>query len=296
MALIACGLGLAGCSLFENAPETTHTTANRLPPLRPPPGSMQLDIAYIEWPADDAQLGKELWRHVDQVGPIDAETRGRLRENGFRVGIVGTNPPPALQRMIGMKSAFALEPEAEEAKQISGRTVMLLSGSETDVQVSNPYPSCLLNLKHGEDAEPRTFTNAVCKYRIRANRIQDGWVRLEFTPQIHYGDEQLRHEIGENGWTLQKGQLTETFRPQRFTVELKTGDMAIVTSEENSLGTMGELFFRGPSVLRRAREESSESLFDDQPPATQEPEYPIQRLLFVRLAGMDQVPTQTSTR
>ncbi len=257
---------------------------------------MQLDIAYIEWPADDSQLGQELWRHVDQVGPIDAETRGRLRENGFRVGIVGTNPPPALQRMIGMKSDFALEPEAEEAKQISGRTVMLLSGSETDVQISNPYPSCTLTVKHGEEAEPRNFTNAVCKYRIKAHRIQDGWVRLEFTPQIHHGDEQLRYEIGENGWTRQKGQLTETFRPQRFTVELKTGDMAIVTAEENAPGSIGELFFRGPSVLRRAKEESSEPLFDEPPPVTQESEYPIQRLLFVRLAGMDQVPTQTSTR
>ena len=62
---------------------------------------MQLDVAYIEWPADDAKLGEELWRHVDQVGPVDVETRGRLRHNGFRVGIVGANPPPVLQRMIG---------------------------------------------------------------------------------------------------------------------------------------------------------------------------------------------------
>lgn len=287
LTLIACGPGMAGCSLFESTPETTHTTANRLPPLRPPPGAMQLDVAYVEWPADDAQLGQELWRQVDQVGPVDVETRGRLKQNGFRVGVVGTNPPPVLQRMIGMKSDFALEPDAEQAKQISGRSFMLVTGTETDVQVSNPYPSCTLTLKHGEEEEPRTFTNAVCKYRIKAYRIQDGWARLEFIPQIHYGDDQLRHEIGENGWTLQNGQLTETFRPQRFTVELKTGDMAIVTAEENATGTMGELFFRGPAALRREREQAADSVFDDQPPRTPEPEYPIQRLLFVRLAGMD---------
>lgn len=296
LTLLASGLSLAGCSLFESTPETSHTTANRLPPLRPPPGAMQLDVAYIEWPADDLQLGKELWRHVDQVGPIDVETRGRLRENGFRVGIVGTNPPPALQRMIGMKSDFALEPDAEQAKQISGRTFMLVSGNETDVQVSNPYESCTLNLKHGGESEPRTFTNATCKYRIKAYRIQDGWARLEFTPQIHYGDDQLRHEIGETGWTLQSGQLTETFRPQRFTVELKTGDMAIVTAEENASGTMGELFFRGPAALRRAREQTAEPVFGDQPASTSEPEYPIQRLLFVRLAGMDRLDAKAPVK
>ncbi|MBI3862021.1 MAG: hypothetical protein HY290_09000 [Planctomycetia bacterium] len=165
VALAVCCAGLAACSLFESAPESTHTSANKLPLLRPPPGAMQLDVAYIEWPADDVQLGHELWRHVDQVGPIEADARGRLKQNGFRVGVVGTNPPPVLQRMIGMRSDFALEPEAEQAKQFSGRTFMLVSGSETDVQVSNPYESCTLALKQGEHSEPRTFANAVCKYR-----------------------------------------------------------------------------------------------------------------------------------
>lgn len=289
---LACGLVFAGCSLFENTPETTRTTANRLPPLRPPPGAMQLDVAYIEWPADDSQLGQELWRHVDQVGPVEAQTRGQLRQNGFRVGVVGTDPPPVLQRMIGMKSDFALEPEAEQAKQISGRRFMLVSGTETDVQVSNPYPSCTLELKHGDETESRTFANAICKYRIKAYRIQDGWARLEFTPQIHHGEDQLRPEVGANGWTLQNGQLTESFRPQRFTVDLKTGDMAIVTAEENSPGTLGQLFFRGPAALRRAQE--AEPLFGDQPQSAREPDYPIQRLLIVRLAGMDELEAVTA--
>jgi hypothetical protein len=258
---------------------------------------MQLDVAYIEWPADDAKLGQELWQHVDQVGPVDAETRRRLQENGFRVGVVGTNPPPALQRMIGMKSDFALEPDAEQAKQISGSSFMVVSGGETDVQVSNAYPSCTLNLKSGDESEPRTFFNAVCKYRIKAYRIQDGWARLEFTPQINHGDDLLRHEIGENGgWANQFGQQSEAFRPQRFTIELKTGEMAIVTVEQNADGTMGDLFFRGPAALRRAKEQPVDPVFGDPPVSQSEPEYPIQRLLFVRLAGMIQTESRPSRR
>ena len=34
---------------------------------------MQLDVAYIEWPADDMRLGQELWKYVDQIGPVDAD-------------------------------------------------------------------------------------------------------------------------------------------------------------------------------------------------------------------------------
>jgi hypothetical protein len=248
---------------------------------------MQLDMVYIERPADDPLLGQQLWRYVDQVGPVDAETRGRLRQNGFRVGIVGTNPPEALQRMLGLKSDFASEPDAEQAKQFSGRHVFLVSGGETDVQVSNVYPECTLALAADDPSQPSRFENAICKYRIRAFRVQDGWARLEFTPQINHGDDQLRHAVGEAmHWQYQSGQLIESFRPQRFAIELKTGDMAIITAEDNAPATLGQFFFRGPAALKRARDPEGPTAAGDESLAA-DAEYPIQRLLVIRLAGMD---------
>jgi hypothetical protein len=290
LALVAWGLGLAGCSPFDK-PQTLTQTSRKLPALQPPPGSMQLDVAYIEWPADDPQLGPQLWRHVDQVGPVDAETRMRLRQNGFRVGIVGTNPPAALQRMLGLKSDFASEPDAEQTKQFTGRRVFLISGGETEVQVSNLYPECTVSLPADGASEPRRFENAICKYRIRAFRIQDGWARLEFTPQINHGDDQLRYAVGEEmHWQHQSGQLTESFRPQRFTIEVKAGDMAIITAEDVCPATLGQLFFRGPAALQRSRDQEGatpSSEYRGEQPLPPETEYPIQRLLIVRLAGMD---------
>jgi hypothetical protein len=296
LALVALSLGLAGCSPFDK-PQTLTQTSRKLPALQPPPGSMQLDLAYIEWPADDPQLGEQLWRHVDQVGPVDAETRLRLRQNGFRVGIVGTNPPTALQRMLGLKSDFASEPEAEQTKQFSGRRVFLVSGGDTEVQISNPYQECTVTLPGDGPSEPRRFENAICKYRIRAFRIQDGWARLEFTPQINHGDDQLRYAVGEEmHWQHQSGQLTETFRPQRFTIELKAGDLAIITAEDDSPETLGQLFFRGPAALQRPLDSEGSTSQGERPPP-QESEYPIQRLLVVRLAGMDYLePVHTGGR
>jgi len=286
LAFVAWGLSLPGCSPFDK-PQSLTQTANKLPALQPPPGSMQLDMAYIEWPADDPQLGEQLWRYVDQVGPVDAETRTRLRQNGFRVGVVGTNPPLALQRMLGLTSDFAREPDAEQTKQLSARRVFLVSGNDTEVQVSTLYPECTVSLPADGRPEPRRFENAICKYRIRAFRVQDGWARLEFTPLINHGDDQLRHTVGEQmHWQYQSGQLTEWFRAQRFTIELKTGDMAILTAEDEAPATLGQLFFRGPAALGRSHEQDTVTPLDDQP-APPEPEYPIQRLLVIRLAGMD---------
>jgi hypothetical protein len=58
--------------------------------------------------------------------------------------------------------------------------------------------------------------------------------------------------------------------------------MAILTAEENSAGTLGQLFFRGPSGLRRPRNA------DEADTAAEESSYPIQRLFLIRLAGMDE--------
>jgi len=280
---VAWGLGLVGCEVFDRSTDVSTTTSRKLPALQPPPGSIQLDVVYVERPVGDPLLGRELWRHVDQVGKIDAETRHRLRKNGMRVGIVGANPPVALQQMLGLKSDFAYEPDAEQAKQLVGRSFFLLSGNETDVQISPQYAECSLKIDTGESPEPYQFENAICKFRLRASRLQEGWIRLEFVPQIHHGDDKLRYAVGETDWRFQNGQQTETFYLQRFDVELGTGEMAILTAEEDSMGTLGQLFFRGPAGLKRPQsvENDAGSLA-----AAAENQYPIQRLFVIRLAGM----------
>jgi hypothetical protein len=248
---------------------------------------MQLDVVYVERPVGDPLLGQKLWQHVDQVASIDAAARGLLRHNGLRIGIVGANPPLALQRMLGLKSDFAYEPVAEQDKQLVGRHFFLVSGGETEIQISQPYPHCALNLVSANSTEPLRFDNAVCKFRVRATRLQDGWAQLEFIPQVQYGQEQQRYVAGDGGWRFQSGQQTETFFLHRFEVKLGTGDMAVVTAEDDSPGTLGQLFFRGPAALRPPRAADEEPADGDEPAPPSAHDHSIQRVLIVRLAGMD---------
>jgi hypothetical protein len=273
--------------MFPPATDLTTTTARKIPHLRPPAGSIQLEVMYVERPVGDPLLGDELWRHVDQLASIDAETRNRIRKNGFRVGVVGANPPVALQKMLGLKSDFVSEPDAENAKQLVGRRFFPVSGGEIDVQVSPPYRECALDVGEGDAPEPRRFENAVCKYRVRAVRVQDGWVGLEFVPQICHGDEHLRHAVGDAGWRFQNGQQTESYFLQRFDVKLGLGDMAVITSEDQAAGKLGQLFFRGPAALQPPRETLPDLFNVDEPRLSPNSSFPIQRLLVIRLAGMD---------
>jgi hypothetical protein len=284
--LIAWGSLLAGCdSLFKSA--GISTTAKKLPALQPPPGSMQLDVVYVERPVGDSLLGQKLWQHVDQVASMDAAARGLLRHNGLRIGIVSANPPDALQRMLGLKSDFTYEPVAEKDKQLVGRHFFVLSGGETEIQISQPYPKCSLNLVSANSTEPLRFENAVCKFRVRATRLQDGWAQLEFVPQVQYGEEQQRYVVGDAGWRFQTGQQTETFFLHRFEIKLCTGDMVVLTAEDDSPETLGQLFFRGPAALRPPRNADEESAENDGAATPSTLDHPIQRLLIVRLAGMD---------
>lgn len=292
---VVCGSALAGCTLFDKPTSLTGTTVRKLPPLKIPPGSIQLDVVYVERPVGDPLLGAELWRHVDQVAAIETQTRNVLRRSGFRVGVVGANPPVPLQRMLGLKSDFAYEPDAEQAKQLVGRRIFLTPGGETDIQVSPMYPECSFNLAPGDPKTARRFESANCRYQVKAERLQDGWIRLGFVPQVHHGDNQLRQVAGDEGWRYQSGQLAETFFLQRFDVKLSTGEMAVITAEDDAPGSLGQLFFRGPAGIRRSREGTDDSAAEEEAAPSPENDYPVQRLLIVRLAGMAEMEKPFAT-
>lgn len=226
-------------------------------------------------------MGEELWRQVDELGGVEPETRALLRQHGFRVGVTAANPPLALQQMLGAEPDFAYEPDAEQAKQSRGHRYVILSGGHAEIRTSPNFPSCTIDLPGGNGARTQTLHEVCCYYRLSPRKLQDGWVRLEFVPQIHYG--QMRDNIVAEGPDLryQRGQQTHTFYPQRFHLTLGTGEIALVTGEQNSEGTLGSLFFRGPAALQVPRDEMQPQ--DVDAPALSDP---IQRMLVVRLAGL----------
>lgn len=281
--LLLLATAAPGCAWFKTSPGELFNKTFKLPAIELPPDSIQLDVVYVERPLGDARLGDELWRYADEISVVETDQRAMMRENGFRVGVVGSNPPQALQCMLGLKSDFAYEPHAEKSKQLIGHRYVLRSGGHQTILASPVYPACTLDIPQGNETVHHSFENAQCKYRVTASTLQDGWVQLEFVPQLHHGDDRLRIGIGESGdWEQVAGQRTESLFPQKCTVRLSVGEMAVLTASDDAKGRLGELFFRGPAALSALGEDrgAGEPLRADQPLA------PIQRVLVVRLAGM----------
>ncbi len=273
--LIALVVGCAalaggGCRLMDAPPSVI--LANKIPPLKPPPDAIAIDIVFVERPEGDRLLGPELWSNVDEVGTLDLASRNRLRENGFRVGIVGTRPPVAIQTLLGLRTDFALEPDAEKQKLLVGRQTSLRSGGETVIQTTNILEQCRIKARGEPGAPEKEYQLARGQFRVRVERKEDGWTRLEFTPEIHHGKHQLRPVAGQDGWEYNAAQQSDTYHHERFAVTLGVGEMAIISTQaapddKPDRCTLGRMFFVGESV----RDDGQTG---------------IQRMLIVRVSNM----------
>lgn len=276
---------VSGCALFEKPLRITRNETRRLPSIRLPPDAVQLDVVFVERPLGDPLLGTDLWQHADQVAALDISTRAAMRHSGFRAGVVASRPPLALQQLLGMKAEFAYEPDAEKMKQLSGHHLMVRSGGETDIQISPYYEECTLEVQRGGQPRSMSVGNARCLFKLKAEKLQDGWAQLEFVPQVQYGDERLRHVADSEGWRYQNSQRIETLFHQRFALKLSQGEMAIITADDRADSSLGKLFFCGPAGMTYPEEGSPAETATPLPSADGNVAN-VQRLLVVRLTGV----------
>ncbi|HVW01083.1 MAG TPA: hypothetical protein VHB77_12110 [Planctomycetaceae bacterium] len=245
---VALALPLLGCQLFHSS-DKLHTAEKRLPPLQPAPDALELEILFVERPVGDRLLGEPLWHDVDQIlSLVDPPTQLDLERNGFRVGVVGSHPPAALQSMLQLKSDWKSTGTVDEEAPLSGNRLFIRSGMTSEVQVSPVYPECEIThyaSHQSRQGESKTYSQARCQLRVSATRTQEGWARLDFLPEIQHGDERPRPTAGANEWEMIASQQSERLHKLAFSVMLNVGEMALVTARDEE-GTLGQRFFIGP--------------------------------------------------
>lgn len=230
----------AGCQIsdYEGTPQQGKSLLN---PLTPGMETVQLDIVYIERDAEDPLLSRFVWEEIDQVGTVDLETRSRLRNHGFRVGLVGLTPPRTLQRLLGLKNEITDSAGTSRHADMIGRQTFLPSGGTTAIQTSMPVPEMKVLLPGTK--EPVVLTDAHGVLQAEVERLQDGWIKLHLTPEIHHGTSQLRPVANGNQFQYQGGQQIEQLRDLTFTVTMNIGEMLILSADEHAEDQIAEKFF-----------------------------------------------------
>ena len=261
-----------GCQLFEwsqslleaePAGGSEHTARSLLGNVPVSRNAMEIEVLFVERPVGDPLLGPALWDEVDEL-TVEPTVRRKLRDHGFLTGVTASTPPLPLQTLLGM--SFDVP---HESKQMVGRRFVLPSGGETEIETSFYQTQRTLTVPLADGrTETRSYENSRGMLRLKAHRLQDGFARLEFLPELHHGPMINRYKATSIEWQYSSGQKVERFRDQRFSVDLYLGEFAVISTDGSNPDSLGHHFFVVSDGDSDART--------------------IQRVLVVRLAGMAQ--------
>lgn len=249
-----CALSVPGCGIFPEKTDVLSKSNSGLPALPVSEDAVELEVMFVERPTGDRLLGETLWKDVDTIlSSMEPQEQRDLIKNGFRIGLVGSHPPETVQQLLSMR-AKPREGEVATAHlgegELQGNRVFVRSGGETQIQLNDvPYPEFgfkLFSSFGSSEEEQKHYHGARCLYRVKVLREQPGWVRLEFSPEIHHGMDQLRPIATTDRWELSSQPNIERMHPQRFSLVLNSGDMALVTGRDDMPGTLGHRLFTGP--------------------------------------------------
>ncbi len=267
MPCLCCGV-LACSSLPSGNSSAEKSTAFKLPPMPVARDAVELDIVFVDRPVSDLLLGKALWREVDQVGALSPEQLDALREAGILVGHVGSTPPDALQSLLNLADddSERKRREANGLKMTAARRVTLATGVDTEICSSELAASRDVILPNGKQQE---LTDSRGLLRLRAERSQDGWARLEFQPELHHGENKTRPFAAATGWMYRTAQDVLPLFAQKFAANLNVGEMLVISCDRDRPGTLGSHLFQ----------------FEDS-------SGPKQRVVVVRLADLREIAPQ----
>ncbi len=253
----------AGCDIVSiDHSQQAHKPV--LPPIIAPKDAIELEVFFVERPLDDPLLGESLWRELDQISTVSPQSRARLAQSGIRFGVAGTSPPASIRALARAPNATAAGPALRQQQ------LPLFAGQEGTLEVAllrEPFEVV------GPGQNARSYQNARCVMRVGGERTQEGWVRLHFQPEVHYGQQIARPVASEHEWQYQHAPSIDPFFEQGFDVELNQGEIIVIGAGNSSADSLGARFFRG---LRDST--------------------PVERLLIVRVSAIKEIAPVRSTQ
>lgn len=273
--ILATGIGTlllcSGCTrlfslaMFRSAaPERSDSALLR--PLPTPQHAVQIEAIFVSRPPSDPALGPSLWKELDQIASVDAQTRQNLKSQGLQFGLAAAHPPQAVYSLLN--TALKGKDSSVSFERI-GRQLVMRAGAETELVCNDALPECLVKSLSTVDNEPEQairFENANCILRLRIDRVQDRWARVQLTPEIHHdGQSHLFQSEQDGELKPQQAKEISSFPEQLFSVDLNIGEWLVVGMAGQSENSLGQRFF-GPTKNRKEK-----------------------RVLLIRLTGMSRV-------
>jgi hypothetical protein len=259
LALLVFALA-GGCRLLNE--EAVVAGKSPLRQAQASPDSMQMEVIWSRCPLDDAEMNDTVWREIDE-SQIPPQVQRELARNGFRVGVLARTPPAAVARVFNMTADAEPSATGDDSKSLNvlqetklhGSRRNLRRGERMEIRASENFASMPLLMSRGRELGGRTFRDAQAIYALTIDPQPDQTVKLELTPEIHFGPSQLRWSGGEDGMDVVLRQLPmrerEIFDTLRMEVRLAPGEMLMLAGLPDSGCRPGHYFHTADAVSGR---------------------------------------------
>jgi hypothetical protein len=249
-----------GCRLLNE--EAVVAGKSPLRQAQASPDSMQMEVIWSRCPLDDAEMNDTVWREIDE-SQIPPQVQRELARNGFRVGVLARTPPDAVARVFNMTADAEPSTTGDDSKSLNvlhktklhGSRRNLRRGERMEIRASENFASMPLLMSRGRELGGRTFRDAQAIYALTIDPQPDQTVKLELTPEIHFGPSQLRWSGGEDGMDVVLRQLPmrerEIFDTLRMEVRLAPGEMLMLAGLPDSGCRPGHYFHTADAVSGR---------------------------------------------
>lgn len=243
-------LVLAGCSAWQPA----DVELSGLPATRMSDNTVVWEVDAVYATADEAEFHDQLWMTADEQSlPVDLSRR--LASNGFRCGLVGMPLPTVLRQRLDEQKAVpagssASLPVSDLTRAYPYRRLQARPGQRYEIvgpEVREELTA--LRLEDGLVCGDR-YPQAECVLALRSLPQNDGRVKLEVTPEIHYGP--ARQHITGRGGALQVESRRDrkVFDDLRLEADISPGQTLLLTTTRDAKG-LGNEFFTQSSGDRR---------------------------------------------
>jgi hypothetical protein len=166
------------------------------------------------------------------------------------VGVVGGQMPMALARLLELED----KPVAggpcqqmniaalESAPKVVRHHVQIRPGRPEQIDASGVQPELPVLLASADGVRGRSYRDAQASLALTAFPEQDGRVRLELVPQLHYGQYAQRYTGHQYAFRTEVSRSQRVFEEMAFSSSLTAGDMLVIGTVPNRPGSLGDRF------------------------------------------------------
>jgi hypothetical protein len=249
--IVALALGVAvlaapGCRLLDAQPKGKSP----LSPLQASEESVALEIYFARFDYGYPPFAEKLWEAVDEQ-VLPADVRRELARNGFRAGIVGSQVPVELARLLTLtdvpqpkRQGTTVDLEKEPAVKL--RLLEVRSGRRGEIIASPVYDHLPLLMREGEKVQGKTYDRADGRFGLTATRHVDGRVGLDLLPELHYGKTEQKWLPVDGVFHLVSSQRKKVFEHMQLRIDLSPGQMLVLTCRPDHPGSLGHYYFTEP--------------------------------------------------